>query len=420
MAQISLIIGIALGAAGAWFLLRARIQQERQAAAEKLALVEDARAKLGDSFKALAGEALNSNNQQFVALAKAELAQHQVQAREDLDKRRQAIETLVKPIGESLSNVDKKIAELERERANAQGALVNHLKTVTAQQEDLKRETANLVTALRAPQTRGRWGEMQLRRVCEMAGMINHCDFCEQQTVASDDGRLRPDVIVQLPGGKQVVVDAKVPLAAYLDAIEARDEDSHALHIQSHVRQMRDHVKKLANKSYWAQFESSPEFVVMFVDESMFRVALDEDPGLLEFAFEQQVLIATPATLLGLLRAVHYGWRQEKVADSAREIAGLGHELHSRLGKFADMLAKVGRSLGSSVNAYNDAVGSFDSRVVVSARKLADAGAASELKELSGPEPIELAPRPVTTAPEPIGQIDDAEPEIRIRKLDAA
>jgi DNA recombination protein RmuC len=416
MAQLWLIIGIAIGALGAWLALRVRIQHEREAAAERLALLEEARERLGDSFKALAGEALNSNNQAFVALAKSELAQHQVQAREELEKRKVAMDALVKPIADSLTSVDKKIEQLERERAQAHGALFTHLKTVTAQQEELKRETANLVTALRAPHTRGRWGEIQLRRVCEMAGMLKHCDFTEQETVSSDDGRLRPDVVVQLPGGKQVVIDAKVPLAAYLDAIEARDELTRKTHLQSHLRQVRDHIKKLSAKTYWDQFEDTPEFVVMFVDESMYRVALDEAPGLIEEAFEQHVLIATPASLLGLLRAVHYGWRQEKMAASAQEVAELGRELHSRLGKFAATLAKIGRSLGTSVNAYNEAVGSFDSRVLVTARKLSEHGAASESKELEQPGQVEVMPRAVQAA-QP--DEDDAG-EIRIRRLDAA
>jgi DNA recombination protein RmuC len=407
MEQLWLIIGIALGATGAWLVLRARIRDER--------IAHD---RLTDSFRALAAEALSSNNQQFVALAKAELGQHQVQAREDLDKRRRAIDALVKPVADSISNVDRKIEQLERERAQAHGALYNHLKTVTAQQDDLKRETQNLVTALRAPQTRGRWGEIQLRRVCEMAGMLKHCDFSEQATVTSDDGRLRPDVVVQLPGGKQIVVDAKVPLAAYLEAIEARDEDIRRTHIAAHVRQMRDHIKKLAAKAYWEQFES-PEVVVMFVDEAMYRVALDEAPALIEEAFEQNVVIATPSTLLALLRAIQYGWRQERLAESAREVAALGHELHDRLGKFSEMLAKLGRALGTSINAFNQAVGSFDTRVVVSARKLSEAGAASDLKELNAPEPIELAPRQVSAAAD-LGEPDVGDAEIRIRKLDAA
>jgi DNA recombination protein RmuC len=416
MAQLWLIIGFALGAAGAWLALRARIQHERTAAAERLALVEEARERLGDSFKALASDALHSNNQAFVQLAKSELGQHQLQAREELEKRKVAMDALVRPITESLTKVDSKIEQLERERAQAHGAIYSHLKTVTAQQEELRRETANLVTALRAPHTRGRWGEMQLRRVCEMAGMIKHCDFAEQETVTSDDGRLRPDVVVNLPGGKRVVIDAKVPLAAYLDAIEARDEDGRRLHMQAHVRQVRDHVKKLAAKSYWDQFEQTPEFVVMFLDEAMYRAALEEAPGLFEEAMEQHVLIATPTSLLAVLRSVQYGWRQQQIEQSAREIAELGRELHGRIGRFASILAKVGRGLSTSVNAYNEAVGSFDSRVLVTARKLAERGAASEAKELEQPGQIDVTPR-VVQAP----QLEEGDPEeIRIRRLGEA
>ena len=438
-----LLIGIAVGAGIAWLALRARvslladqaadaraareaegaarrdverlqttIEHERRAAEEKIALVEQAQEKLADSFKALSAEALKSNNHSFLELAKEHLGQHQVEARKDLDERQKAVEQLVKPLGETLG-------VLEKERRHAYGELTNHLRTVTETQDQLRRETANLVTALRAPQTRGRWGEIQLRRVCEMAGMISHCDFLEQKTVDGDDGRLRPDVVVQLPGGKQVVVDAKVPLIAYLDAIEAQDEPTRALHIQSHVRQMRDHIKKLASKSYWSQFEDSPEFVVMFVDESMYRVALDEAPSLIEEAFEQHVLIATPATLLGLLRAVHYGWRQERMAESARDVAQLGSELHARLGTFADHLARVGKSLGTSVKAFNEAVGSLETRVMVSARKLEDKGAASGAKELAAPSPVELMPRMVAPTDDEAGEPQGSQ-EIRVRRLDAA
>ena len=415
MAQLSLIIGIAVGALGAWLILRSRIQYEREAAAERLALAEEAGERLSDSFKALASEALQSNNQAFVALAKSELAQHQLQAREELEKRKVAMDALVKPITESLTKVDSKIEQLERERAQAHGALFNHLKNVTAQQEELKRETANLVTALRAPHTRGRWGEMQLRRVCEMAGMIRHCDFAEQETVASEDSRLRPDVVVKLPGDKRVVIDAKVPLAAYLDAIEARDEDTRKLHMQSHVRQMRDHIKKLSAKGYW-KYEDAPEFVVMFVDEAMYRAAIDEAPSIIEEAIEQHVLITTPTSLLALLRTISYGWRQEKLAESAREVADLGRELHSRLGTFAGMLAKLGRALNTSVGAFNQAVGSFDSRVLVTARKLEEHGAASDTKELEAPAQIDAMPRVVEAA-----QIEEGEAEeIRIRRLNEA
>src|SRR6478735_1301709 len=358
MAQLWLIIGIAAGALGAWLILRTRMRYEREAAAERLALVEDARARLTDSFEALAAKALQSNNQAFVALAKSELAQHQIKAREELDKRTTAVDQLIKPITDSLTKVDSKIEQLERERVQAHGALFNHLKNVTTQQEELKRETANLVTALRAPHTRGRWGEMQLRRVCEMAGMIKHCDFLEQETVASEESRLRPDVVVKLPGDKRVVIDAKVPLAAYLDAIEARDEETRKAHMQAHVRQMRDHVKKLSAKGYW-QYEDAPEFVVMFVDEAMYRGAIEEAPSIIEEALEQHVLITTPTSLLALLRTIGYSWRQERLAESAREIADLGRELHGRLGTFAGMFAKLGRALNSSVGAYNAAVGSF-------------------------------------------------------------
>lgn len=417
MAQLWLIIGIALGAAGAWFVLRNRIRYERDAAAERLALAEETTTRLSTSFEALAAKALQSNNQAFVTLAKSELAQHQIKAREDLDKRTTAIDALVKPIAESLTKVDTKIEQLEKERVQAHGALFNHLKTVTSQQEELKRETANLVTALRAPHTRGRWGEMQLRRVCEMAGMIRHCDFAEQETVASDDSRLRPDVVVKLPGEKRVVIDAKVPLAAYLDAIEARDEDSRRVHMQSHVRQMRDHIKKLSAKGYW-NYEDAPEFVVMFVDEAMYRAAIEEAPSIIEEALEQHVLITTPTSLLALLRTIGYSWRQEKLAESAREIAELGRELHSRLGTFAAIFQKLGRALNTSVGAYNAAVGSFDSRVMVSARKLEEHGAASETKELEAPSQVDVMPRVVESA-QP--QLDDADADdIRIRRLGEA
>src|SRR4051794_4192362 len=439
MAQLWLIIGTTLGATAVWLALRARLgeltetrsacsraeteiasltatlEHERATAAEKLALVEQAQVKLADSFKALAAEALQSNNQAFVQLAKSELGQHQLQAREDLEKRRVAMDALVKPITDSLTKVDTKIEQLERERAQANGALFNHLKTVTAQQEDLKRETANLVTALRAPHTRGRWGEMQLRRVCEMAGMLRHCDFTEQETVASEDSRMRPDVVVKLPGDKRVLIDAKVPLAAYLDAIEARDEDTRKTFMQSHVRQMRDHIKKLSAKSYWT-YEDAPEFVVMFVDEAMYRAAIDEAPSIIEDAIEQHVLITTPTSLLALLRTISYGWRQEKLAESAREVAELGRELHSRLGTFAGMLSKVGRALNSSVGAFNQAVGSFDARVLVTARKLEEHGAASETKELVAPAKIEVMPLPIDA---PQLEEGDAE-QIRIRRLNEA
>jgi DNA recombination protein RmuC len=417
MAQLWLIIGIALGAGAAWLVLRARIQQERDAREAERAAREherEAHARLGDSFKALASEALQSNNKTFVDLAKSELARQQVLGQKELDERKVAIDNAIKPIADSLTKVDSKIEQLERERVQAQGALFNHLKTVTSQQEQLTRETRNLATALRAPHTRGRWGEMQLRRVCEMAGMIRHCDFVEQDTVAAGDSRLRPDVVVKLPGDKRVVIDAKVPLAAYLDAIEATDEDARKRHLQSHVRQMRDHIKKLSAKGYW-NYEDAPEFVVMFVDEAMYRAAIEEAPGIIEEAIEQHVLITTPTSLLALLRTIGYSWRQEKLAESAHEIAELGRELHSRIGTFAGLFAKLGRAINSSVGAFNQAAGSFETRLLVTARKLEEHGAASETNELEGPAQIEAIPRAIQ-APE----LEDSEEEIRVRRLNEA
>jgi DNA recombination protein RmuC len=441
MAQIWLIIGIAVGALGVWLILRSRLGElaetrnacttaereiasltatldhERAASAEKLQLVEQAQVKLADSFEALAAKALQSNNRAFVDLAKSELAQHQIKAREELEKRTTAVDQMIKPITESLTKVDTKISQLEKDRAETQGALFAHLKNVTTQQEDLRRETANLVTALRAPHTRGRWGEMQLRRVCEMAGMIRHCDFAEQETVASDDSRLRPDVVVKLPGDKRVVIDAKVPLAAYLDAIEARDEDTRKVHMQSHVRQMRDHIKKLSAKGYW-KYEDAPEFVVMFVDEAMYRAAIEEAPSIIEEALEQHVLITTPTSLLALLRTIGYSWRQEKLAESAREIAELGREMHSRLGTFAGLMSKLGRAIDSSVGAFNKATASFDTRLMVTARKLEEHGAGSDTKELDAPTQIDKMPR-VVEAAQPQLEEGDAD-DIRIRRLGEA
>jgi DNA recombination protein RmuC len=323
---------------------------------------------------------------------------------------------MVKPIAESLSKVDGKLELLERARRETQGSLNAQLRSVAETQERLHRETANLVTALRSPHTRGRWGEIQLRRVCEMAGMVDRCDFVEQSSLESDGGRLRPDVIVQLPGGKHVVVDAKAPLEAYLSAVEERDPDARAAHLDAYGRHIRDHVTKLSQKAYWSQFSSSPEFVVMFLPgEALFSAALDELPGLMEDAIAQNVLIASPTTLIAVLRAVHYGWRQEKVAESARAVSDLGRELHSRLGTLVGHFMKLGRSLESSVKAYNETVGSMESRVLVTARKLSEHGATAGEEELPEPHQIETAARSVQ-AP-----LDEAlEEQIKVHHLPRA
>jgi DNA recombination protein RmuC len=275
-------------------------------------------------------------------------------------------------------------------------------------QEGLRRETANLVTALRTPDIRGRWGEMQLRRVCEAAGMVDHCDFDEQKTIQSDDGRLRPDLIVHLPGGKDVVVDAKVPLVSYLSAVSATDPAESDAHLATYARHVREHVAKLSSKSYWSQFSSSPEFVVMFLPgEALFSTALEQCPTLIEDAASQNVLVASPTTLIAMLRSVSYGWRQEKVAESARAVSDLGRELHSRLGTLVGHFMKLGRSLESSVRAYNDTVGSMESRVLVTARKLSEHGAVAADQDLPEPQQIETAPRSVQ-ALEP----EDDEPKV--------
>ena len=382
----------------AWLLLRAhwrqRLDTERAASAEKLAAWGDAQQKLSDAFRALSADALARNNQAFLDLAKATLGQSQESARGDLEKRQQAIAELLTPVRSSLERVDSKIQELEKSRAGAYAALNEQVRNLIETQENLRAETGRLVTALRTPGVRGHWGEIQLRRVVEMAGMLDHCDFSSQTTIHSDDGRLRPDLLVRLPAGKTVVVDAKTPLEAYLRAMEASDEQTRKARLADHARQVRAHMTALARKSYWEQFDHAPEFAVMFLPgESFFSAALEHDPALIEFGVGQNIILATPTTLIALLRAVAYGWRQEKLAENAAEISALGKELFKRLSDMGDHWSKMGKSLERAVEAYNSAMGSLETRVLVSARKFAELKTAPLGVEIGVLEPVDKAVR---------------------------
>lgn len=384
-----------------------RLDQERRGAQEKLALLDAAQIRLADAFKALSAEALHSNNQRFLELARENLAQYQATARGDLEARQKAVDELVKPIRESLAKVDGKLGEIEHARVSAYSALNEQLRAlVETHLPQLKGETASLVKALRQPTVRGRWGEIQLKRVVEMAGMLDYCDFYEQQSRQVGDGQLRPDLIVRLPGGKQVVVDAKAPVAAYLEAVEAQDDGLRDGHLAQHARQVRTHIGQLSKKAYWDQFDPTPEFVILFLPgEMFFSAALQQDPGLIEFGVNERVIPATPTTLIALLRSVAYGWRQEVLARNAHEISELGRELHGRISTLAEHWAKVGKGLGQAMEAYNKATATLESRVLVQARRFSQLGAVPEDRDIPVIDPIDHAARTLQ-APELQGVAD--------------
>jgi DNA recombination protein RmuC len=370
-----------------------RLEKEREQSSEKLALLSEAEAKLSEAFSGLANKALEANAESFLRQARQSFETLQAAAKGDLDQRRRAIETLVEPMREQLEKYENGVRQMEKAREQAYGTLSEQVRALVSTQSHLQLETGNLVKALRAPQVRGRWGEMTLKRAVEFAGLVDHVDFVEQETAAGEDATQRPDLVVRLPGGKQVVVDAKAPLASYLEAVEARDEDERLRHLADHARQVREHVRKLAAKSYWSQFPDAPDFVVLFLPgESFFSAALEQDPSLIDDAFQESVVLATPTTLVALLKSIAYGWRQEKLAENAREIATVARELHVRVRVFSEHFAGVGRGLGQALRSYNAAAGSLVGRVFPQGRRLEELGAAGS-RELAEPESIDAAPR---------------------------
>jgi DNA recombination protein RmuC len=373
--------------------LQAELQGERRAAQERISSFNKATEELAERFKALSRDALKDNNQSFLQLAHATLEKFQENAKGDLEFRQKAIDQLVQPLKESLEKVDGKIGEIEKERAGAYSELRQQVKALATSQLQLQAETGNLVKALRTPHIRGRWGEIQLRRVVEMAGMLQYCDFVEQETVITEDGRIRPDLIVRLPGNRTIVVDAKVPFDAFYESISTTDEDIRSARLKDHARLVRMHIGALSKKSYWESVQPTPEFVLLFLPgETFYSAALENDPKLIEDGVGQNVIIATPTTLIALLKAVSYGWRQEQMAENAKEVSELGKTLYDRLRVFTNHFANIGKGIERALDSYNQGVGSFEGRVLRTARKFKERGALSG-EDIEILEPIDKAIR---------------------------
>ena len=375
--------------------LTTTIQKERQALQEKQALLDESRTKLSDAFGALAADALRQNSESFYKIAAERFTREREAAQGELEKRQQAIGELVAPLHEQLTNAEKLIQEMERRREGAYEGLVNQVKTLDATQMRLGRETYNLVRALRTPNVRGRWGEITLKRTAELAGMVEHCDFIEQTSADTEDGRRRPDMIVTLPGGGKVIIDSKTPMEGYLAALEADNDEKRVECLKRHAAQLRTHIEDLANKAYWAHFGPAPEFTVMFlIGEHFLTAALEYEPDLLERGFNKHVVLATPSTLVSLLRTVEMGWRQEQMTQNTKKIEQLGRELYERLATMTEHLERLGSSIQSSVKNYNQAVRSLERRVLPAARRFPPLGISNK-KEIPNLKSIDETTHPL-------------------------
>jgi DNA recombination protein RmuC len=404
---ITLIAGLVIGVTFGWLAsrpaqtrLQAELDKDRAVHAERLKAYHDAEGKLRDAFQALSADALKTNNETFLSLAETRMREARTEAAGDIDARKKAIEDLLAPMAKTLEQVDREIKDSERRRVETGAQLMQRIVSLDTAGQGLRDETRRLTDALKRPGVRGRWGELQLKRVVELAGMIEYCDFTEQHTIqGDDDARIRPDVIVRLPGGKRIVIDAKAPLDAYLRALEAPDEVARQNLLGEHARQVRNHIAQLSAKSYFERVASTPEFVVMFLPgEMFFSAALEQDPSLIECGVEKRVIPASPTTLIALLRAVAYGWQQEAMEENARKISENGRNLYESVRALAGHFQALGSKLKSSLEAYNDAVGSLEGNVLVKARKFKELQAANGGEEIKPLEPIDRVPRMLQAA----------------------